>query len=95
MSLVGVLMFGVSTCTQLWLIPATPTGPTGTFAEPWPLKRVASEFSVGLSRSNSIAHALTELGPMCTAGQVTLLFLRVGLAVSFAALAYPRTRINR
>ena len=50
------------------------------------LVRVESEYSLGLSRSSSLANDLAELGPLCQSGQLLMTAVKVS-AVSAAVLA--------
>jgi hypothetical protein len=57
------------------------------FHEP-PLKRISSEFSVGLSRSNSFANALNTLGPLCDTGHLAISAVKVSMAVLAVFIAW-------
>ena len=50
------------------------------------LVRVESEYSLGLSRSSSLANDLAELGPLCQTGQAFIAAIKLSM-VTAAVLA--------
>ena len=80
--MIGAALFSLSVLVQsLWSGAQRPSE-MNRF-----LVRVESEFSLGLSRSSSLANDLAELGPLCQPGQLLLTAAKLSVASAAVLVA--------